>query len=108
MPLLSWSTFVWEIGKLEFNQVDHHKYPCFQLILDAAKLGKSFPTVICATDDILVNAFINNQIKYTDIPKYLEKIINQHKPSIITRESILEITKEKYIPTPPDLEIKEL
>jgi len=83
-----------KIGKLEFNEVDHHKYPCFQLILDAAKLGKSFPTVICATDDILVNAFLNNQIKYTDIPKYLEKIINQHKPSIITRESILEITKE--------------
>ena len=83
-----------EIGKLEFNETDNHKYPCFKLILDAAKLGKSYPALICATDEVLVNAFLNRQIKYTDIPRYLEKIINQHKPSIITKDTIIQITEE--------------
>jgi len=87
------------IGKLEFQSVDNNKYPCFELIVEAGKLGKSYPATVCAADNILVNAFLEGKIKFTDIAKILDRVINGHKPSLITTESIIEITQESQIKT---------
>ena len=59
--------------------MDFEKYPCFQIGIEAGKASGTYPAVLIGADEAAVNMFLSGTIKFTDIPRYLEKIINQHK-----------------------------
>jgi len=68
-----------KINKLEFYQPDYKKFPCLQLALEAARIGGTMPAVLNAVNEVAVHNFLKNKIKFSIIPKVIEKIMKTHK-----------------------------
>ena len=60
-------------GTLEFRAPDFRRFPCLALAQEAAKAGGGLPAVLSAADEIAVEAFIAGRIKFTDIPRVVER-----------------------------------
>lgn len=75
-----------DIAKLEFFKVDFKKFPCFNLALSAGKTGGTMPAVMNAANEVAVNNFLNNNIKFDKISYYVAKAMEKHsfikKPEI--------------------------
>jgi len=62
---------------LEFYTPDLDKFACLRLAFDALKQGGSAMGTINAANEIAVDAFLNHQIKFLDIPTIIEKTLSQ-------------------------------
>ena len=67
-----------KIQSLNFELVDYDKFPCLKLALDAGKMGGTYPAVLCAADEVAVDLFLNSKVTFTDIPRIVEKTLEQH------------------------------
>ena len=67
-----------QIGALHMEPVDSEKFPCLELAYSAAKVGGTLPTVLSSADEVTVQAFLNRQIGFMDIPNYLEEVMTRH------------------------------
>jgi len=56
------------MGKLEFAHPDKDRFPCLQLAYDALTAEESATTVLNAANEVAVERFLRNQIRFTDIP----------------------------------------
>ncbi len=56
-----------KVGKLTFEELEEQKYPCFNLILQAAKRGGTFPAVANGANDRAVDLFLKEKIGFLDI-----------------------------------------
>ena len=75
LPRLDWSN----INNLTFNQPDFDTFPCLRLAIEAGKKGGTYPTVLCATDEVAVELFLSQRIKFTDIANLVEQALEQHQ-----------------------------
>ena len=66
---------LFEAAKLEFFEPDLDRFPCLDLALAAARKGGILPAVLSAADEIAVDAFLNEQIKFTDIAKLVYTVL---------------------------------
>ena len=57
------------LKKLTFEDIDHDRFPCFNLVLDAAKSKGLYPAVAGGANEQAVKLFLNGQISYGDIYK---------------------------------------
>lgn len=77
--------------KLSFEKIDEDKYRCFALCKEALKKGGLYPTILNASNDVLVEKFLNDEIAFLDIERYLEKALNDIKSAEYSSvEEILE------------------
>ncbi|GMO65220.1 MAG: 1-deoxy-D-xylulose-5-phosphate reductoisomerase [Endomicrobiia bacterium] len=67
-----------EVGKLEFFKPDFNKFPCLKLSYYAAKKGFTMPSAMNAANEVAVEAFLNEEIKFTDIAEIVEKTMYAH------------------------------
>lgn len=67
-----------EVGKLEFFKPDFNKFPCLKLSYYAAKKGFTMPSAMSAANEVAVEAFLNEEIKFTDIAEIVEKTMYAH------------------------------
>ncbi len=67
-----------EYPNLTFQKPDIEKFRCIKLAYDAIKLGDSYPLVLNVVNDICVNAFLNDKIKFIDIPIFIEDALQSH------------------------------
>lgn len=85
---------LFEIKQLEFLEPDLEKFKCLRLAFDAIKKGHSHQVVLNAADEVLVNAFLESQIKFTDIPRIIEIMLKKHQSEKLdTIENILDLDK---------------
>lgn len=85
---------LFDVKTLEFEKPDLEKFKCLKLAFDAIKKGHSYQVVLNAADEVLVYAFLEGKIKYTDIPRIIEKMLLKHKGTKLdTIEKILELDK---------------
>ncbi|GAC1445562.1 MAG: 1-deoxy-D-xylulose-5-phosphate reductoisomerase [Chloroflexota bacterium] len=68
------------MGTLQFAPVDHRRYPALRLAIEAGRKGGTFPTVLCAADEVAVDAFLNGRIPFTRIPTIIEGALERHNP----------------------------
>ncbi|NQY89220.1 MAG: 1-deoxy-D-xylulose-5-phosphate reductoisomerase [Colwellia sp.] len=61
----------------EFQSVDFEKYPNLKLAIEACKSGQGACTALNAANEIAVAAFLNEQIKFTDIYKINETSVRK-------------------------------
>ena len=61
----------------EFEAVDFIKYPNLKLAIDACKSGQGACTALNAANEIAVDAFLNEKIKFTDIAKINETSVKK-------------------------------
>jgi 1-deoxy-D-xylulose-5-phosphate reductoisomerase len=76
-------------GPLTFAKPDLKKFPCLNLAMDAAHEGGSLPVVLNAADEVVVQAFLDDKIKFIDIYNLVRGTFDQHKK--IDRPSLDEI-----------------
>ena len=67
--------------KLEFFEPDFRRFPCLMIAREAARRGGAWPAVMSAANEIAVQAFLQERIKFTDIPKIIEKTLARYSPS---------------------------
>lgn len=76
-------------GKLEFFSADMKKFPCLRLAYAAGICGGTAPVVLNAADEISVSAFMENKIRFIDLPKVIETVLTSH--NIIDNPSLDDI-----------------
>lgn len=70
---------LFDIRDLTFEKPDLNKFKCLRLAYEAIQKGHSFQVILNAANEVLVDAFLNRKIKYTDIPNGIEKVMNMYE-----------------------------
>lgn len=68
-----------KVDQLTFKKPNFNKFPCIKLAYQALELGGTMPAVLNGANEIAVNAFLNNQIKFTAIPQIIQDTMKEHK-----------------------------
>ncbi len=76
LPTLSLS----RVKKLSFFEPKIKLFPCLGYAYFAGKIGGTMPAVLVFADEIAVELFLKNKIKFLDIAKIIEKTIKKHQP----------------------------
>ena len=67
------------LGKMTFQKPDVKKFPSLDLAFYVARKGGTFPAVLNAADEEAVDAFLEGNIRFTEIYRIVEKVVNQHR-----------------------------
>ena len=79
------------LSKLTFEPPDYTRFPCLQLAKDAMDIGQTMPAVLNGANEIAVEAFLDEQIPYKDIPEMIRMAMQNHDARPITCiEDVLE------------------
>ena len=82
-------------SELTFRRPNPRVFRCLDLAIQAARAGGSCPVVLNAANEVLVQAFLDRRIGFTDIADGIERMLNRHErveePEL---EEILEIDGE--------------
>ena len=73
--------FFKEGASLTFEAPDTEVFGCIRLAYEASKAGGSYPVVMNAANEVLVDQFLKGRISFLDIEKNIEKILELHTPS---------------------------
>lgn len=73
--------FFKEGASLTFEAPDMSAFGCIKLAYEASAAGGSYPVVMNAANEVLVDQFLKGKIRFVDIEKNIEKILELHTPS---------------------------
>ena len=80
---------------LTFAQPDMDTFRCLALAYDAIQTGGSCPLVLNAANEVLVDAFLHEAVRFTDIPQKLEQLLSRHTPTYhLDLEGIFELDRQ--------------
>ena len=65
-----------EIAHLDFEEVDFARFPCLQFAYDAMSTGGTTTTILNAANEIAVQAFLQERLRFTYIPKVIETTLS--------------------------------
>jgi 1-deoxy-D-xylulose-5-phosphate reductoisomerase len=68
-----------KISQLTFEEPDFERFPCLGLAYRALKTGGTLTAVMNAANEIAVQAFLDEEIKLSEIPQIIEKTMNSHE-----------------------------
>ncbi len=68
-----------KLGQLNFFPPDRKKFPCLDLAYEAAKRSGSTPCVLSAADEIAVEAYLMDKIRFVEIPQIIERVLTHHR-----------------------------
>ncbi len=66
-------------GDLTFREPDHEKYPCMGLAYAAGRAGGSMPAVLNAANEQVVALFLDEKVRFNDIPVLVEQVCDRHR-----------------------------
>ena len=69
----------YKLNELTFEAPDMEAFPCLKLAIEAGKRGGTYPAVLCAADEVAVELFLSEQIKFTDIARIVEQVLFEHQ-----------------------------
>jgi 1-deoxy-D-xylulose-5-phosphate reductoisomerase len=64
-----------KLGHLDFEAPDFERFPCLRLAYEAAERGGAHCIALNAADEIAVEAFLAEEIHFTDIPRTIEAVL---------------------------------
>ena len=64
------------IGRLDFSVADHQHFPCLALAYQALNAGGTSTAILNAANEMAVEAFLQRQIKFTQIPLIIEQVLS--------------------------------
>jgi 1-deoxy-D-xylulose-5-phosphate reductoisomerase len=67
-----------QLGSLTFEEPDSERFPALALARQAGAVGGTMPAVFNAANEIAVEAFCQNRIRFDQISKTVERIMNRH------------------------------
>jgi len=78
-----------KLSQLTFEEPDLEKFPCLALAYKALQIGGTMPATLNAANEIAVQAFLDNKIRLSDIPKIIESVMNEHKSQAVSSLEIV-------------------
>ncbi len=72
---------IFAVKHMDFEPADLERFPCLRLAMEAITAGGIMPTVLNAANEIAVEAFLNEKIRFTDIPVIIEQTMQQFTAS---------------------------
>lgn len=101
MPLELPSLSLADIGTLTFEKPDMDAFPCLRLAREAYEYGPAFTIVLNAANEIAVELFLKERIRYVDIPVIIENALaSTESPCVDTAAEVLALdatTREKIL-----------
>ncbi len=68
---------LFRIASLHFEPPDFRRFPCLSLAYRALALGESAPAALNAANEVAVQAFLDEQIGFAQIPRVVAEVIEQ-------------------------------
>lgn len=66
------------VQTLTFQEPDLNRFPCLQLAFAACKAGGTMPAVLNAANEVAVQAFLDNRIPFSGIPRLVNQAMEEH------------------------------
>jgi 1-deoxy-D-xylulose-5-phosphate reductoisomerase len=84
------------LSKLRFAAPDTRRFPCLDLAREALRRGGSFPCALNAADEVAVEAFLAQRLRFSDIPRVIEGVLEQttHAQSFSSLDDVLACDQE--------------
>ena len=67
---------IFEVRHMDFEEPNMDRFPCLRLAYKAMHAGGTMPTTLNAANEIAVEAFLNEQVRFTDIPVIIERCMD--------------------------------
>jgi 1-deoxy-D-xylulose-5-phosphate reductoisomerase len=82
-------------GRLHFEEPDASRFPCLELGRAALEQGGAMPCALNAADEIAVEAFLDGRLRFRDIPRIIERIMDRTLPVHLgSMEDVLECDQD--------------
>lgn len=93
------------ISSLTFEKPDFETFKCLKLAFEAGKIGGTMPAILNAANEVAVELFLNNEIKFLQIGDIIEECMCKfsYKNQFIvddvlqTDEAVRRFVREKYM-----------
>lgn len=86
---------IFDVRQMDFEEPSLERFPCLRLAYEAIKAGGIMPTVLNAANEIAVDEFLNERLRFTDIPVIIEKCMSKFTADVAdSLETILEADKD--------------
>jgi len=84
-----------QIRVLEFHDVDQEKFPLVKLAFQALEEEESFPVALNTANEVAVEAFLHEEIKFWDIFTLVKQAVeDHHRRKVDTLDDIFDVDKE--------------
>ena len=64
--------------ELTFTDYDPERYPCFDMAIEFARLGGTWPAFLSGANDAAVEAFLDRRIGFLEIESVIREALSQH------------------------------
>lgn len=92
---------------LTFEQPNLEKFPCLALAFGACEVGETLPAVLNAANEVAVRAFLNQSIRFVDIPAVVEQTMDKH--AVVSNPELADILQaDRWARTYAEEVIKKL
>jgi 1-deoxy-D-xylulose-5-phosphate reductoisomerase len=81
-------------ARLDFEPPDYQRFPCLRLATEAIEAGGTAMAVLNAANEVAVEAFLEQRIRFTDIPAIIERVM---KSVAVVEPASLSIVEQKDI-----------
>ena len=82
-------------SNLTFERPNPEVFTCIKMAYDAIEKGGSYPVVLNGANEVLVEYFLNEKIRFIDIQNILSEILDRHKVSYgLSLEDTLKLDAE--------------
>lgn len=66
--------------RYDFERADPERFPCVRLAYEALEAGGTMPAVLSAANEIAVEAFVEGELRFGQIPEAVERVMRQAPP----------------------------
>lgn len=82
------------VGKsLDFLSLDDNRYPCFSIVMEAARRGGVYPCAVSCANEVAVEYFLQGKIKFSKIQDVLRYVLDNITPMDVTYENLVGVDK---------------
>ncbi|MFC4453227.1 1-deoxy-D-xylulose-5-phosphate reductoisomerase [Deinococcus sonorensis] len=78
------------LGRWQFDEPEPQRFPCLGLAYRAGEAGGLLPAALNAADEVAVPAFLKGQLRFTDIPRLIERVLDETPDGPLSWEALHE------------------
>ena len=67
-----------DLSDITFERLDTDKFEAPAIAVECLRMGGTYPTVLNAANEVAVNAFLGERIKFTDIIPIVRETLERH------------------------------
>jgi 1-deoxy-D-xylulose-5-phosphate reductoisomerase len=89
---------LFKVAQLNFVAPDFERFPCLALAYQALRSGGTAPAILNAANEVAVEAFLNREISFLDIPRLITDVLEaQGSVAANTLEDVLLADKQARV-----------